>query len=154
MALRKKGKRIKKAKPIIGKVDIADFPMFNLENVNVKIDSGAYTSTIHCSDIEQTEKGLRVVFLDENESGYTGESIYFQDFDQKKVRSSSGEMQLRYIIQGNIVLFGKKHTTEFTLSNRELMRYPVLLGRKLLSNRFMIDTTLSNESYNNKTRTT
>jgi hypothetical protein len=147
MALRKKDKPIKKPKPIIGKVDVADMPMFNLKEVNVKIDSGAYTSTIHCSVIEKTDKGLHVVFLDENESGYTGESFYFQEYEKKKVRSSSGQMQLRYIIQGNIVLFGKKHSTEFTLSNRELMRYPVLLGRKLLSNRFMIDTTLSNESY-------
>lgn len=147
MALRKKDKPIKKPKPIIGKDDIADMPMFNLKEVNVKIDSGAYTSTIHCSVIEKTDKGLHVVFLDENESGYTGESVYFQEYEKKKVRSSSGEMQLRYIIQGNIVLFGKKHSTEFTLSKRDLMRYPVLLGRKLLSNRFMIDTTLSNESY-------
>ncbi|PWH87236.1 peptidase [Brumimicrobium oceani] len=141
---------MKKEKPIIGKDDIADFPIFNLLNVNVKIDSGAYTSTIHCSEIEEVNKMLRVVFLDENESAYTGESLYFLEFDQKKVRSSSGEMQVRYIVQGNIILFGKKHTTEFTLSNRELMRYPVLLGRKLLSNRFVIDTTLSNESYKKK----
>lgn len=142
------------SKPIIGKDDIADFPHFNLKDVNVKIDSGAYTSTIHCSEIEETEKGLRVVFLDENEQGYTGESIYFKRFKRKKVRSSSGEMQRRYVIEGDIRLFGKKHSTEFTLSKRDLMRYPVLLGRKLLSSRFLIDTTLSNESYNYKTRTT
>lgn len=154
MALRKKDKPIKKEKPIIGKDDIADLPIFNLKEVNVKIDSGAYTSTIHCSVIEKTEQGLHVIFLDENENGYTGESQYFKEYDKKKVRSSSGQMQLRYIVQGNILLFGKKHSTEFTLSKRDLMRYPVLLGRKLLSNRFMIDTTLSNESFKYKTRTT
>ena len=141
-------------KPIIGKDDIADLPKFNLKEVNVKIDSGAYTSTIHCSVIEETEHGLQVVFLDEEESGYTGESVYFKKYKQKKVRSSSGEMQKRYVIGGDIILFGKKHSTEFTLSKRDLMRYPVLLGRKLLSSRFLIDTTLSNESYKYKTRTT
>jgi hypothetical protein len=148
MALRKKDKPIKKEKHIIGKDDVADLPMFNLKEINVKIDSGAYTSTIHCSVIEKTEQGLHVIFLDEKENKYTGESHYFKEYKKKKVRSSIGEMQLRYIIQGNIVLFGKKHSTEFTLSKRDLMRYPVLLGRKLLSNRFMIDTTLTNESYN------
>ena len=142
------------SKPVIGKDDIADLPMFNLEEVKVKIDSGAYTSTIHCSDVEETPDGLQVIFLDEEESGYTGETIYFKKYQQKKVRSSSGEMQKRYIIEGDIILFGEKHSTEFTLSKRDLMRYPVLLGRKLLSKRFLIDTTLSNESYKYKTRTT
>ncbi|HLV43077.1 MAG TPA: RimK/LysX family protein [Brumimicrobium sp.] len=142
------------SKPIIGKDDIADLPLFNLEEVKVKIDSGAYTSTIHCSVVEETAEGLHVVFLDEEESAYTGESMYFKKFKQKKVRSSSGEMQNRYVIEGDILLFGEKHSTEFTLSKRDLMRYPVLLGRKLLSTRFLIDTTLSNESYKYKTRTT
>jgi hypothetical protein len=140
-------------KPLIGKDDIADLPMFKLKEVKVKIDSGAYTSTIHCSVVEETDEGLHVVFLDEEESGFTGKSILFKKYEQKKVRSSSGEMQKRYIIAGDILLFGKKYTTEFTLSKRDLMRYPVLLGRKLLSDRFLIDTTLSNESYKNKTRT-
>lgn len=139
----------KKQKTIIGKSDIVDLPLFQLENIKVKIDSGAYTSTIHCSHIKETEQGLRVIFLDKKENGYTGESIYFKEYKYKKVRSSNGEMQERYVIKGNIVLFGKKYSTEFTLSKRNLMRYPVLLGRKLL-NRFLIDTTLSNTSFNYK----
>lgn len=140
----------KKSKKIIGKSDIADFPIFKLEGIKVKIDSGAYTSTIHCSLIEETKEGLHVIFLDKKEKGYTGESIYFKEYQHKTVRSSNGEMQERYVVKGNIMLFGKKYKTEFTLSKRNLMRYPVLLGRKLLSNRFMIDTTLSNCSFNYK----
>ncbi|MEX2482974.1 MAG: RimK/LysX family protein [Brumimicrobium sp.] len=137
---------MKKQRPIIGKDDIANFPKFGLTNVRVKIDSGAYTSTIHCSKIEETNEGLLVVFLDRKEKGYNGEKIIFPTFQQKKVRSSSGESQERYIIKGNIELFGKKYNTEFTLSRRNLMRYPVLLGRKLLNKRFLIDTSLSNQS--------
>lgn len=137
---------MKKQRPIIGKDDIADFPKFGLKDVRVKIDSGAYTSTIHCRKIEETEKGLVVVFLDKKEKGYNGKEMIFSSFKQKRVRSSSGEMQERYIIKGDIFLFGKKYNTEFTLSRRNLMRYPVLLGRKLLNNKFLIDTSLSNQS--------
>lgn len=144
----------KKPKKIIGKCDIVDLPRFQLENIKVKIDSGAFTSTIHCSQIEETDEGLRVIFLDKKESGYTGKSIYFKEFQHKKVRSSNGERQERYVIKGNIILFEKKYSTEFTLSKRHLMRYPVLLGRKLLSNRFLIDTTLSNTSFNYKNEST
>jgi hypothetical protein len=137
---------MKKQRPIIGKDDTADFPKFGLKDVRVKIDSGAYTSTIHCSKIEETPNGLSVVFLDKKEKGFNGEKIVFPSYKQKRVRSSSGEMQERYIIKGDILLFGKKHNTEFTLSKRNLMRYPVLLGRKLLNNKFLIDTSLSNQS--------
>ncbi|MDX1651674.1 MAG: RimK/LysX family protein [Brumimicrobium sp.] len=143
----------RKQKPIIGKDDIADFPLFGLTNVRVKIDSGAYTSTIHCSRIRETDEGLFVVFLDKKEKGYTGTEVHFTKYDRKKVRSSSGELQERYIVKGDIELFGKKIKTEFTLSKRNLMRYPVLLGRKLLNKRFLIDTSLSNQSAQLKTAT-
>ncbi|PKR79534.1 hypothetical protein CW751_14635 [Brumimicrobium salinarum] len=63
------------------------------------------------------------------------------------MRSSSGELQNRYIVEGNIRLFGKIFTTEFTLSKRDLMKNPVLLGRKLLSHNFLIDTALTLQSY-------
>lgn len=141
-----------KNKHTIGRDDIADFPSFGLSGVPVKTDSGAYTSTIHCSRIEEDTDGLTVVFLDKKEKGYSGEAILFKKYERKKVRSSSGEQQERYIIHGTIELFGKKYNTEFTLSSRNLMRYPVLLGRKLLSGKFIIDTSLSNLSYELKNK--
>ncbi len=135
------------SKDKIGRDDIADFPLFGLEDVKIKTDSGAYTSTIHCSEIKELNGKLEVIFLEPDEKGYTGKSVTFNEFERKKVRSSSGEQQERYIIKGTITLFGKEHNTEFTLSSRDLMRYPVLLGRKLLSGNFIIDTSLSNLSY-------
>ena len=140
----------KKEKNIIGRDDIADFPTFALENVRVKIDSGAYTSTIDCSLVEEKGEVLEVIFLAKKEKGYTGEKQIFNYFSKKKVRSSSGESQLRYKVKGDILLFGKKYNTEFTLSSREKMRYPVLLGRKLLNKKFLIDTSLSNQSWSKK----
>lgn len=133
-------------KHIIGKTDRADFPKFGLENVKVKIDSGAYTSSIHCDDIIEKDDGLSVVFLHENEEGFTGKTIYFDEYETKKVRSSSGQSQIRYKVKGNISLFGETFNTEFTLSIRDRMKYPVLLGRKLLNKQFLIDTSKKNLS--------
>lgn len=143
-----------KNKHIIGRSDIADFPKFGLVNVPVKIDSGAYTSTIHCCLITEKNKHLEVVFLDKSKSSYTGEVVVFNEYAVKKVRSSTGQSQMRYIVKGNIELFGKKYNTEFTLSMRSKMRYPVLLGRKLLNKRFLIDTSISNQSYTLKRKIT
>ena len=137
-------------KRIIGKDDIADFPAFNLKDVPVKIDSGAYTCTIHCSKITEEEGKLKVIFLEHRQSGFTGDVFVFDKFQVKKVRSSNGQTQDRYKVVGTITLFDKTFKTEFTLSQRKKMRYPVLIGRKLLNNKFLIDTALSKQSYQEK----
>lgn len=144
---------MKKIKPIIGRDDIVDFPLFGLTNVPVKIDSGAFTSTIHCAKIKEEDGLLKVIFLSKKHTSYTGETIQFSEYSEKKVKSSNGVIQERYKVKGNIQLFGKKYTTEFTLSKRSSMKYPVLLGRKLLNKRFLIDTSLSNQSYQNMKKT-
>ncbi len=144
----------KRSKNIIGRDDHADFPAFNLENVPVKIDSGAYTCTIHCKSIQLNENDeLEVVFLDKKYASYTGEKRIFTLFETRKVRSSSGELQRRYTVKGTIRLFGKSYKTTFTLSSRTKMRYPVLLGRRLLNKRFLIDTSLSDVSFKLKMNT-
>ena len=60
---------------IIGRKDRADFPMFEMFNVHVKIDSGAYSSSRHCSSVSEikmneNESILVVVFLDESYAGF------------------------------------------------------------------------------------
>lgn len=135
-------------KMIIGRRDVANLPEFGLYHVAVKVDSGAYTSSIHVSHCEEvsTENGtkLEVIFLDSNHPSFDNEKHYFDLFRVKKVTSSSGQEQMRYFIKCTIELMGKQFKTEFSLTERKGMRYPILLGRKLLNKRFIIDTTLVN----------
>jgi len=37
---------------IIGRKEIVSFPMLDLIDLEAKIDTGAYTSALHCKDIE------------------------------------------------------------------------------------------------------
>jgi hypothetical protein len=133
---------------VIGRKDKANLPMFKLNNVPVKIDTGAYTSSIHCDKIDkkivQGNEVLEVIFFSQNNEPA---SIFeFDTFSEKRVRSSTGEMESRYIIQGNIQLFGKTFKTPFSLSKRMNMKYPVLLGRKLLNRKFVVDPAKTNLS--------
>lgn len=141
-------------KTIIGRREIANLPQFGLNYVDVKVDSGAYTSSIHVSSCKEVElEGatlLEVIFLDENHSAFDNEKHYFQEYRIKKVKSSNGHEQLRYFIKCSIELLGRKIKTEFSLTERKGMRYPILLGRKLLNKRFIIDTSLVNVSKKNK----
>jgi hypothetical protein len=128
-------------KIIIGRKDHVDLPLFGLKHVPVKIDTGAYTSSIHCDHITLIESNgvqfLKVEFFGTE----TTESpiVTFETFVTKKVRSSSGQEEFRYFVKGDILLFGKKYNTMFSLSERLNMRYPILLGRKLLKKRFIVD---------------
>lgn len=144
-----------KEKKLIGRREMANLPEFGLQQVAVKIDSGAYSCSIHvsqCKEIVEANKTLLSVrFLDESHASYTGKDHVFEQFRKKKVKSSTGHEQLRYFVYCTIELMGEHIRTEFSLTERKGMRYPILLGRKLLNRRFIIDTSLVNVSNLKKT---
>ena len=140
---------------IIGRKDRADFPMFEMFNVPVKIDSGAYSSSIHCSSVSEIKKNenesfLEVVFLDESYAGFNSGKKIFTSYRKKKVKSSTGDEQERFFVRIPIVLFGEIIETDFSLTTRNGLKSPVLIGRKLLNKKFLIDTSKTNLSFKEK----
>lgn len=131
---------------IIGRIDKADFPKINLKRIRVKIDTGAYTSAIHCWKIEETcERTLKVIFLDPDDRKYTGKIHTFKKYSRKKVKSSNGESADRFIISTQIRFHRRLYTAEFSLTFRGDMRYPVLIGRKFLTeHHFIVNPQLRN----------
>ena len=130
----------KKDKILIGRRETARLPDFGLEDVQVKIDTGAYTSSIHVSYCKENNGRLEVVFLDDKHSGFNPERLFFDHFRIRKVKSSNGVVQSRYFIYGYIFIAGLTLQTEFSLTERNGMRFPILLGRKLLNKYFIVDT--------------
>lgn len=143
-----------KEKRVIGRTEIADLPEFGLNGIKVKIDTGAYTSAIHCSRIKALNiEGQEYITFHIPNSKIKGTSkkiFKTNDFKQKKIKSSSGHIELRYVIKTKIVLFNKLITTEFSLTDRSQMKYPILLGRKLLAKRFIVDVSSINLSQKSK----
>lgn len=128
--------------------EVANFPELELMNVEAKIDTGAYTSALHCKDIRliETARGTMLSFCVIEPGGILTLRVYSDTFTQRTIRNSFGVAEKRYVIKTKIVLFGRIIRAEFTLADREKMRYPVLLGRKLLRNRFIVDVSLKNLS--------
>ncbi len=139
---------------IIGREDVADFPHLNLEGIEVKTDSGAYTSSFHCHDIEiihvDGQEKLKCLFLDPQHQKYHDKEFIFDTFSLKKVKSSNGQLEERFSISTEIKLFGQIFPIELTLTERGAMKFPVLLGRKFLSKRFVVDSSLRNLSHKRK----
>lgn len=126
---------------IIGATDIVDLPDLGWFDVPVRIDSGATTSSIHCSRVRLIKDGEQpqLCFYLDAKKGAPQQSYTVSDFKETIVRNSSGKEEKRYVIKTKITIFGKKIRTEFSLANRRKMRYPILLGRKLLNKRFLVD---------------
>lgn len=122
---------------LIGRREFVDFPELMLAHIEAKIDTGAYTSSIHCEKIEVTFEHAKPVLYFSVEPQQ--KPFRFENFSQKKIKNSFGEMEERYVIKTLIVLGGRKIRSTLSLSNRDNMRYPVLIGRKMIKGKFLID---------------
>ncbi|MBK5192845.1 MAG: ATP-dependent zinc protease [Flavobacteriaceae bacterium] len=137
-------------KIVIGRFEKADFPLLELENISLKIDTGAYTSSIHCDNIAEKDDMLYCTFLDEEHPLYNGKEFIFKNYDIVFVKSSNGIIQKRYQVQSTIIIFDKVFKISLSLSARQEMRFPVLIGRKFLTKKFLVDPELIDVSYNLK----
>jgi hypothetical protein len=132
-----------KEKRLIGRREFIGLPDFGIPAIEAKVDSGAYTSALHCSVIqEETVNGaplLRVSVLDETHPEYSTQFHSFERFERKLIKSSNGESEERYVVTCFVRMYGRRYKTRFSLTNRENLRYPVLLGRRFLKGRFVVD---------------
>jgi len=132
-----------KIKTVIGRTEKVDFPELNLFNIPAKIDTGAYTSSLHCHDIHEENKVLHFKLVDSSHKEYNYKDHQFTEYFQKKIKNSFGEMEVRYTIKTLVRIGNKRIRTKITLSDRGSMKYPVLIGRSLLKNHFIVDVGLT-----------
>ncbi len=140
--------------PVIGATDKVDLPEFGLENIPCKIDTGADTSAIHCDKVRIVEKDgkeyLTFKLLDKRFAHLERKMYRFSQFKEKLIRNSFGDTEYRYAIQTSIVLFGKAYPITFTLSNRGQMKYPILIGKRFLRKKFLVDVSRHELSFSTK----
>lgn len=136
----------------IGRTDKADFPELSLSDIDVKIDSGAFTSSIHCSNIIETSDTagapiIKFTLLDPEHSFYNNKEFTSKNYASKIVKSSNGISEKRFMIHTEIIIFNETFPIYLTLSERKDMKFPILLGRKFLNKKFVIDTVKKNLSH-------
>jgi hypothetical protein len=125
----------------IGRLEKIDLPEWDLFGLEAKIDTGAYTSSLHCHHIKCNEDKSIVLFelLDPSHEDYNGKIIKMPVHKIKQVKSSNGISEERIVIITRIILAGYKIKAQLSLADRTEMRYPLLVGRRLLKNRFLVD---------------
>lgn len=136
----------KKPKQVIGRADLVDLPELGVQEVNAKIDTGAYRSSIHCKKVYL--KGDTLLFVVYTEEGW--KEFETTKWKQRVIRSSNGKKQERFVITTTIRLFEKNYKASISLTDRSKMKSPLLIGRKLIKDRFLVDVSAINLSYQHK----
>ncbi|WP_372751413.1 ATP-dependent zinc protease [Labilibaculum sp.] len=143
-------------KIIIGRIDKADFPELLLNDIALKVDTGAYTSSIHCHEITECSingiNHIKFKLLDPSHLNYNEKEFVVKNYNRKRIKNSFGKSEYRYIIKTLIHIFNNTYEIELSLSERSEMKYPILIGRKLLNGKFIVDTTKSNISFKQKSK--
>lgn len=124
---------------ILGRGELIDLPELGFKNIEVKVDTGAYTSSIHCSFIELEVDNVHCIFLDPQYPQYTGKRHLFEIQKKVNVKSSNGIEEERVVIITEIDLLGEIFSIRLTLSDRSNMKYPILIGRRFLKKKFLVD---------------
>jgi hypothetical protein len=126
---------------IIGRVERISFPEIGIKGVHAKIDSGADLSSLWATGIHEEKGVLHFKLFGAKSPHYTGKEIMIPSphYLLTRIANSFGHKELRYVVKLQIKLGGKLLLATFTLSDRSRKTYPILIGRKLLKGKFLID---------------
>ena len=121
---------------IVGWEEWVGLPGLGLPSLVSKTDTGATTSALHAFNIQPfgSEARPKVRFginpiEDNNQFAiYCSANVS----DVRMITSSNGISELRYVIETDIVIGDVKKKIEITLTNRENMKYKMILGRSAL----------------------
>lgn len=129
-------------KVIIGRSELLTFVGSEAINVPAKTDSGAYRSAVHASNITANEDGTLSFDLlgGHPVCGAMAHRVSAEEYKTVWIANSFGEREQRYEVKLKVKLGPKIFHANFTLADRSKKIYPVLLGRKLLNHRFLVDS--------------
>lgn len=133
-------------KVVIGRAEYLHFVDFEVADLPAKVDTGAYRSAVHADNIKLDEATNTLTFRlfgSHPVCGHAAKTITTKEFNLVAVANSFGHRELRYEVKLRVKLGPKKFWATFSLADRSKKIYPILIGRKLLNNRFVVDPQLT-----------
>ncbi len=119
------------------------FPDLNIPRIKAKVDTGARTSALHAFWTEEFEReggqwvrfGVHPLQKDLSEVVECEAPL----LDRRLVRDSGGHQEMRYVIQTTLSIGGRAQQVEVTLTDRDSMKFRVLIGRTAMRGHYLVD---------------
>lgn len=130
-------------RPVVGWREWVALPGLGVDWIKVKVDTGARSSALHAFDLEAFDRagspwvrfGLHPVQRDRGHRIEAEAPV----LEWRRVKSSSGHLEERPVIETPLRLLGREYPIEVTLTNRDAMGFRMLLGRQAVRRRFHVD---------------
>ncbi|MEL7489026.1 MAG: RimK/LysX family protein, partial [Pseudomonadota bacterium] len=143
-ATKARARKRARQKPVIGWREWVTLPDLGGPAIKAKIDTGARTSALHAFRIRPFEKNgvPHVAFFVHPVQHRKRPEIACEApiLEQRAVKSSNGQSEMRYVIETRAVLGDKTFSIELTLTNRDELGFRMLIGREALRGRFLVDS--------------
>lgn len=135
---------------LVGWREWVALPELGIEQIKAKVDTGARTSCIHAFKVEpymqDGEKWVRFWVHPNQEDVETEIQCQAKVKDERTVTDSGGHSEMRYVIETLLSIDGQQWPMEATLTNRDTMKFRMLLGRTAMVGRIVVDPELSHQT--------
>ncbi len=134
-------------KIVVGCEEWCGLPELSIPSIKARVDSGAQTSSLHAVNIipfdKENQTWVRFEVHPIQNDGKTTIHCEAPVITQRRVKSSSGIGEIRYVIPSMLELGKSTWPIELTLTNRDSMGYRMLLGREAMSGKILVDPEVS-----------
>ena len=132
---------------ILGWREWVSLPCLGIAAIRAKLDTGAKTSALHAWDVSlHTIDGQQWIrFRVSSMRGKEAASVECEApvSDERWVTNSSGASERRYIISTDLQIGQSSWPIELSLTNREAMEFPMIIGREAMRDRLIVDPAAS-----------
>lgn len=125
--------------PCLGWCEWARLPQLGIGPLMAKLDTGARSSVLHVETQQLFMQAGAPWVRFASGQGRAALACELPVFDQREVRSSSGESQVRVFIRSVLQLGPWQREIELNLTHRARLRHPMLIGRSALAGHWCVD---------------
>ena len=134
----------KRQKRVVGWKEHAALPDLKVKDVIAKMDTGANLASIDASEIKySTKAGVKHVNFKVMKRNNTVRKTSAPLAGFKRIKSSNGDVERRPYIKTTLLVDGISKKIELTLTDRGPMDYTMLIGRKALGRRWVVNPSVS-----------
>lgn len=122
-------------------------PDFGIGAIKAKVDTGAASSSLHAFHLQgfqrEGSEWVRFEIHPRQRSTKHTRMVEAEIVDERQVRNPGGRLEARPVIRTTLQWAKMQWTVEINLTRRDEMGFRMLLGRKAMKQRFVVDPSAS-----------